>query len=414
MAPAPAAGSARGGALVVLLVAVNLRAGVVAVSPVLGELRADTGLSSAGAGLLTTLPVLCFGLFALLAPRLGRRFGVERTTTAALGLLTAALLVRGLPGLPALFAGTLLLGAAIAVSNVLLPALIKRDFPLRVEALTGLYITVMSCGAVLAAGATVPLEEATGLGWRPALALWALPALAAMLTALVLLRRPGGAGAGSAGSAVRGLWRDRVAWQVTTFMGLQSLGFYASLAWLPTIFTDTGLPARTAGLLLAAGSLVSLPASLLAPALATRLRDERLGIALSAALTASGLAGLAVAPGTLPLAWMLLLGLGQGSSIALALTMVGQRSPDAAHAGQLSSMAQGVGYLIAASGPLALGVLHGATGGWGLPLGLLLALVVPQLLAGLGAARPRLVAAGAAALDGSASSPVIGSRRSSA
>lgn len=393
MAPAPGTGGGRGAALVVLLVAVNLRAGVVAVSPVLDELREDTGLSAAGAGLLTTLPVLCFGAFALLAPRLGRRFGAERTIAAALALLTAGTLVRLLPGLAALFTGTLLLGAAIAVSNVLLPALIKRDHPGRVEALTGLYITVMSCGAVLAAGATVPLKEATGIGWRPALALWALPALAATAVTVTRLRRPGGADAVDADAgAVRGLWRDRVAWQVTTFMGLQSLGFYASLAWLPTIFADEGFSASTAGLLLAAGSLVSLPASLFAPALAKRLRDQRLAIAASSLLTGAGLAGLVVAPGTAPLVWMVLLGLGQGASIALALTMVGLRAPDAAHAGQLSSMAQGVGYLIAATGPLTLGVIHGATGTWTLPLALLLALGVPQLLAGLGAARPRLVA----------------------
>jgi CP family cyanate transporter-like MFS transporter len=252
----------------------------------------------------------------------------------------------------------------------------------------------MSGGATLAAGGTVPLQDATGIGWRPAIAVWAIPAaLAAILWLPQLRRQHRDIPVDHPVRAVRGLWHDRVAWSVTAFMGLQSLGFYAGVAWIPTLLTDHGISSSDAGLLLAASALISLPGSLFAPGLAARFPDQRIPVAATVALIATGFAGLIVAPVSVPLVWMLLIGLGQGGSIALALTMIGLRSPDSEHAGKLSSMAQGVGYLIASVGPFALGVVHEASGGWSLPMVVLLVLLVPQLLAGLSAGRTRLVAA---------------------
>jgi CP family cyanate transporter-like MFS transporter len=372
----------------VVVAAVSLRGPIVAVSPVLGSIRADTGMSAALAGALTALPVICFGAFAPLAPRLARRFGIEAALAGALALLAAGVLLRLPTPTAALFAGTVLVGAGIAAANVLLPALVKRDFPGHVGLMTGVYVAVFSTGASLAAGATVPLREATGIGWRPALAVWAIPAA---LAALMWLPRVGRADrrrrADRPVPAVGWMWRDRLAWEVTLFMGLQSLGFYATAAWLPTIFVDEGVGAAAAGVLLAVATVVSVPASLAVPVLAARVPSQRRYVVAIMALCAAGMVGLLVAPTAAPGLWMVLLGLGQGAAIGLALTFIGLRAPDEGHASELSSMAQAIGYGLAALGPVALGTAHDLTGGWTIPVGMLVVLLVPQLLAGLGAAR---------------------------
>ena len=383
--------------IALLAVAFNLRGPVVGVAPVLGPIRADTGLSAAAAGLLTALPVVCFGAFAPVAPRLARRLGMGAALAGAMAVLTGGILVRLLPSAVALFAGTLLVGVAIAVANVLLPAVIKRDFAAHVGLMTGLYVMAFSVGASLAAGGTVPLQEATGMGWRAALAVWAIPAALAALLWLPRRRRP----ERDPGS-VEGLphaswmWRDPLAWQITLFLGLQSIGFYSTVAWLPTVFVDEGISANSAGLLLAVATLVSIPASLVAPVLAARAPDQRRIVVAAVVLCVAGLLGLMIAPTAAPGLWMALLGLGQGAAIGLALTLIGLRTSDDHHASELSSMAQTVGYTLAAGGPVALGAVHDLTGGWAVPLGLLLVLLVPQLLAGLGAARDLCVGDAAA------------------
>lgn len=382
--------------LIVLLVAFNLRGALVALSPVLDQVRRDADLSSSTAGLLITLPVVCFAAFSPVAPRLARRWGIERVLAVAMALLVGAVLVRLTPSAVALFLGTAVLGAAMAIGNVLLPALVKQGFPSRIGLMTGAYVTVMSAGATLAAGATIVMQQALQLSWRGVLALWALPAGAAMAACIsgARFRRTGPDGIVPL-TAVRGLYRDRLAWQVTLFMGLQSLTYYSSVAWLPTLFIDKGVSPADAGFLLGAMSLVSLPASLLAPVFAGRRATQTHLILLSSALTGTGLAGIVVAPVAVPFVWVLLLGLGQGAAIGLALAMMGLRAPDSDHAVQLSSMAQGVGYLIGAVGPFALGAVHELTGSWSLAFSVALVALAPQLLFGVGAARDLQVGAGA-------------------
>lgn len=379
-------------ALVVLLVAFNLRGALIAIAPVMEQVRADTGLSTSGAGLLLTLPVLCFAAFAPVAPRLARRWGIERVLAVAMMLLTAGVLLRlGLDELE-LFAGTIAVGAAIAVGNVLLPGLVKRDFPHRIGLMTGVYVTVMSTGATLAAATTILVQQATGLAWRGTLALWAIPAVAAVLACLKQSSPRGDrAVAVEPHAAVRGLYRDPLAWQVTLFMGSQSLIFYASVAWLPTLFIDHGLSEGDAGLLFGLMNLVGLPASLMAPLLAGRGPTQTHLILATSALTGAGLLGVVLAPVAAPVLWMVLLGLGQGSAIGIALAIIGLRAADSAHAAQLSSMAQGIGYLIAAFGPLALGAVHELTGSWPLAFVVTLVALAFQVLFGLGAARDRHV-----------------------
>jgi CP family cyanate transporter-like MFS transporter len=378
-------------AAAILLIALNLRPAVVAVSPLVGQIRADLGLSSAAVGLLTTLPVLCFGLLAPLAPRLARRWHLEIVLLGVLILLGTGILLRLVPVLPALFLGSLLAGAAIAVGNVLMPAIVKRDFPRHTGVMTGAYSVTISAGGALAAGVMVPLEQATGLGWRPVLALWAVVAGAGIALWLPWVRRAHGRTSGPPTTRVRGLWRSPLAWSVTLFMGLQSTQFYALTAWVPTLFTEAGVPAASAGLLLSLSGLASLVTSAVVPVLAARSRTQFHLVALVVGTWLVGYTGLILDPVGLGWLWMVLIGLGQGAGISLALTLIALRSPDAAHTSQLSGMAQGVGYVIACLGPFTLGAVRDATGGWTAPLLVLIGLLVPLVVAGVGAARDRQV-----------------------
>ena len=302
-------------------------------------------MSAAAAGLLTTLPVVCFGAFAPIALRLARRSGIEVALASAMVVLAGGILLRLVPSTFALFAGTVVLGAAITAANVLLPVLVKRDFPRRVGLMTGVYVMVFSGGAALAAAATVPLTDATGWGWRPALAVWAVPAALAALMWLARAPRAAPPGPPRPVTALRWIWSDRLAWQVTLFMGLQSFGFYASVAWLPTIFVDHGIARTTAGVLLGVASLISVPASLAIPVLAAQRPSQHVFVLVTVALCGAGVLGLMLAPSAAAALWMVLLGLGQGAAIGLALTLIGLRARDDHHAAELSGMAQTVGYL---------------------------------------------------------------------
>ncbi|ARF57364.1 CynX/NimT family MFS transporter [Streptomyces gilvosporeus] len=397
--PAPPVSSVTGrralwlGAGVVLL-ALNLRPALVAVSPLAGTIRADSGMSAAATSLLTALPLLCFGLLAPLAPRLGRRLGTERALLATMALICAGTALRLLDSVVALFAGTVVIGAGIAVANVLLPGLIKRDFPARAGLMTGLYSMSLFGGAALAAGVTVPVQRATGLDWQATLACWGALAALALLVWLPQVRSGNRAAATAHRVArpVRGLWRDPLAWQVTGYMGLQSLSYYAAAAWLPTMLEDAGTSAGDAGWLLSYSSLLGIAGSFLAPVLVGRRLRAGVLAALGAALCATAFGGMLAAPAAGAYVWMTLLGLGQGAAISLALLFIVQRAPDARHTAQLSSMAQCFGYILAATGPAVLGAVHDLSGSWTVPLAVLLALLLPQIAVGWGAARPRQVA----------------------
>lgn len=375
--------------LAIVLVAANLRPAVVGVAPVLSQIQAAEQLSATAAGILTALPVLCFGLIAPVAPRLARRLGIEGALLAALVLLIIGLLVRSSGPLVALFAGTVLLGSAIAIGNVLLPSLIKRDFAHRTGMMTGLYTMAIAGGGALSAGITVPVAHAAGFGWHGALAAWALFALLALLCWLPHVRRAGRP-ARVGRLRVGGLWRDALAWQVTVYMGLQSLGFFAITAWLPALLVDRGYDPVVAGWLLSLSTVAGIAGATIAPMLATRGPRQR-GVAVGiTAMAAVGLLGLLAPPGV-ELVALVLLGFAQSAALGLALTLVALRAPDAAHAAQLSGMAQSAGYVLAAAGPFAVGALRDLTGGWTVPLLVLLALLIVQGTAGVLAGRDRQV-----------------------
>jgi len=382
-------------AIGLLAAALNLRIGVAEVGPVLSDIRTDLGLSATAAGLLTTIPVVAFGAFAFLAPGLTRRVGMHRLLAATMLVLAGGILLRLIPAASALFGGTVLVGAAIAVANVVMPAAIKRDFSHRVGLMMGLYSTALFLGAALASGLTVPLAGISG-GWRPALAWWATPAAGAFLLLvppLIRARHSGiriidgesDADAGRAG--LRSLLRNRAALSVTALMGLQSMSYYATLTWVPTMLQDAGLGAHDAGWQLSFSAFPAIAAALAAPALARRSRPTWLPIAVSALFLTTAFLGLAVAPTSAPYLWMTLLGIGQGSAISLSLSYIVWRSRDPHHAAQLSTLAQGIGYLFAGLGPIGLAALHTATGSWALPLAALIGLAVLQVLAGARASR---------------------------
>ena len=372
-----------------VLLAANLRPALTGVAPLIGQIRADAGISNGVAGLLTALPLLAMGVLSPIAPRLAGRFGMERVLLTSMLVLAAGILLRSAGAVAALFSGTVVLGAAIALGNVLLPSLVKREFPDRAGMMTSIYSTALAISAAIAAGASFPIASQTGIGWRASLAFWALLALVATVAWLPQLRRARPADASAETSdEVGGLWRSALAWQVTLFMGLQSLGYYVVLTWLPEILQEeAGISASLAGWMLALAQAVGIASIFLAPVLADR-RPSQYGIVVGAVtLTGAGALGLLVAAETATALWVVLLGLGQGACFSLALTFFALRAPDSEHAAALSGMAQSVGYLLAAVGPFLFGLLRDTTHAWTVPLALLFAVAVCLLLTGLGAAR---------------------------
>ncbi|QKG24778.1 cyanate transport system protein [Actinomadura verrucosospora] len=377
--------------LLIVLVAVNLRPAISAVGPVLTEIQDAFHLSGTAAGALTTLPLAFFGSYGLVAPFLRRPPRSETLLVAAMALLITGLLLRLLDAPFPLFAGSLVAGIAISIGNIAMPAIIKRDHPTSITTVTAVYTLAVSGGASISSGLAVPAEDAFGSSWRLPLGLLAVPAAIAGLIWLPKAVRASRA-ARSAPSAppprgaARLVWRTGLAWQVTVFMGLQSLLAYVVLGWLPTICQDRGMSDTAAGYVLALTAAIQAVGSLGVPILARRMRDQRPLVTLTCTLCAIGFAGTAWAPIATVWLWAIVLGVGQGLGFATALSFIGLRAHDAGVAAQLSGMAQGVGYIIAALGPLAIGALHDATGGWTVPMIAVLAvcgaLAVPGLPAG--------------------------------
>lgn len=388
------AGRGPGLALVAVigLVAFNLRPAATTVGPLLRELQADLGMSGAVAGVLTSLPTIAFGVVGLGSGWLARRFGVRRSLGAALALLTIGLAGRAVaPDAGWLLAGTALAVVGIAVGNVLLPIVVKRWFPRHVGRVTGVYAMTLSAGAAISAAATVPLAAALG-GWRPGLGVWAVPALAALLAWVAASRsrrartEPPSAPAGRPVP----VHRSGQAWALTVFFGIQALEAYTMMGWLPTILQDAGLSASYAGVLLGITMGLGAPMALLIPELAARSDDQRVLAVGLTLLSATAYLGLLLAPAAAPLVWVLLLGVGQGA-FPLTLVLLGLRSSTARGTADLSALVQGVGYLVAASGPFVVGVLYDVTGSWTLPLLLLIVLLVIKLGTGAVAGRPGVV-----------------------
>jgi len=391
----------------ITVLALNLRAAITSLPPIFPELQHRLGLSGQEITALATIPVLCFGVFPVIAAPLSRRFGEERVLAVSLALVAAGLILRGaLPG-ALLYPGTVLACGAIALMNVLLPSLVKRRQPGRAGLLLGIYLLGLAVGSVLGSLLAVPAyRHAAHAPWlggpvRFTLWMWAVPAAVAFAVWLPQWRyrtaAGKAAGAGPAGDRAGPLTariavaRHALAWQVTAFMGLQSLSYYATLSWLPTLLRGRGMSASQAGNLLALMNLGNAVTALVIPVLAHRMTAQRLLVVPTVAATAAGIAASLYAPLGSAWAWILLLGLAQGAALGLGIFFTMARAPDPAAAASLSALAQGWGYLLATAGPLAVGLLHASTGGWDIPVGLLLALCAAELAAGWLAARDRVL-----------------------
>jgi CP family cyanate transporter-like MFS transporter len=365
----------------VVLIAQTMRQPVASAPPILDRL----GLGGTSESLLVTIPVLCFAVGALGGPALRRWLGEERAVFALLAGMLAGLLLRAFAPEWALFAGTITAGFAVAVLNVLIPSLIKRRFPTRVGPMMAAYTMAITIGASLAAGVTVPVLHATGgsTGW--ALGVWAIPVAVALASWLPQLRVGPSDGPTEAGG--RSLWRDPLAWNVMAFMGLVTLIYYGCLSWLPAVYAERGIGAAEAGFLLMVMNLTGLLGNLVAPTVAEKMRDQRAAVAATVALATVGVLGIWLAPAGTQLVWITLYGISQGAALSLALLLMVLRAPDADTAARLSSMAQAGGYLVGAMGPLVMGLLFTATGGWTVPMVFLLAMTVLALPSGLLAGR---------------------------
>ncbi|EPL14106.1 MFS transporter [Pseudomonas sp. CF161] len=376
-----------------IVVTLNLRIAFAGVGPILGELR----LSATQATLIASLPPICLSLFALVGVRLRQRFGEERTLFAALLVLAVGCGVRAL-GVHGLFVGTLLAGVGIAVMNVVVPALVRKRFqPTQIGHMMGLFSLMLGSGAVLTAGLTVPIYQGLGATVDAAyltLGAWAIPALIALVFWAPQLGHGqplAAAGAVASGGGIRVL-KNRTAWSITLFFGLQALNLYALLAWLPSIYVERGATVAEAALYLAVSQVGLVLGGYFAPVLAARVRDQRGYIAATVGLCLAGCLGLLYAP--LPLAWLavLVLGIGQGAGPALSALLFVLRSPDQQVTTQLSAMAQGFGFMIAVLGPLGMGLLHQYSGGWVLPLQALIGILLFELCVSLRAGKPGTLA----------------------
>jgi CP family cyanate transporter-like MFS transporter len=367
-----------------LLLAANLRAALTSVGPLLETIRADMGLTAGEAGFIGTLPLLTFAAVSPQVPRLARRVGTDRLLWIALALLATGIVLRSLPVTGLLWVGTVLLGAAIAAGNVLMPSLIKRDFPGQVSAATGVYTAVIGIIASTAAGVAVPLAGVLPGGWRTALGVWAGFVLIALAVWTPRLSRRNQ----TVPEVSRGRtpWRSLLAWECAIFMALSATGFYTVLSWYPSILVSYGTTEAAAGWLLFAYQLVGVLMSLVVPLLLTRLPDQRAVAAVSSLLAMTGYLGLLLMP-DLAVLWVLTTGVGAGALFFLALAFFSLRAADPRSSAALSGMGQSIGYLVAAVGPTLFGALHDATGGWRVPLGVLVGVAAAHTLIGLRAGR---------------------------
>ncbi|MGX1915538.1 CynX/NimT family MFS transporter [Streptomyces phaeochromogenes] len=396
----------------IVLTALNLRPAITSLGALLEEVRDGLGMSGSFAGLLTSVPPLCFAVFGVMAPRLARRFGPAAVVCAGMVAIAAGLAIRPFAGNTAgfLVASALAL-MGIAVSNVLMPVIVKRWFPDRVGSMTGLYSMALALGTAAAAAVTVPMTRALGGSWHAGLAVWAGLAAVAVLPWIPLVRARGtalsadaasapvsAAPARDASSASRAgqepsplrITRSRTAWALAVFFGLQATAAYITMGWMAQIFRDAGVPAGTAGLLLAVTMVMGVPLAFVIPRLATRLPHQGPIVVALGVCGLVGYAGLYLAPAGGAWAWAVLLGIAN-CAFPLALTMVGMRARTGSGVAQLSAFAQSTGYLISIPGPLLVGVLYQHSGGWGLPIALMAGLMIPQIVVGILAGRDRTV-----------------------
>ncbi len=369
-----------------------MRSPLSGVGPLTEFIQQSMGLSHSMIGLLTTLPLLCFAGLSGFILYFTQRWGIESTIGGALIILTLGISIRSVAFIPMLYLGTLFLGIGIAVMNVLLPSIVKRDFPKKSGTMTSIYSSFMGIGATIGAGISVPLAKATN--WQFSLASWTLIAFIGFLLWIPQLKkRTLPKATVHILKAFKKLGSSSLAWQIAFFMGLQSFIFYAVLAWLPEILIERGMGLEKAGWMLSISQGTGIFGSLLIPAIASRFHDQRSVVLTTTLIEIIGITGLIFSGTYLVSVWIGLLGFALGANFGLALLFIVLRTSTIEHTTGLSGFAQSVGYFVASFGPIICGFIHDFTQSWAIPLYTILGISFLQLIAGLGAARAKTISA---------------------
>lgn len=376
----------------ILLTATTLRAPITGVGALMSNIQGDTGLSNTLAGLLTTLPLLAFSLFSLVAPSVSRKIGVEKTMLYCMLLMCVGIVLRSLPSIWLLFIGTALIGVSIGICNVLVPGLIKRDFPYKVGLLTGIYTSSMNLWGAISSGVT-PFIAEQSWGWRGSLGVWVILAASAVIIWISVIwgkkTRPTADLKTNTSGKFQSIWKSTLAWQITLFMGLQSLMFYVGVAWLPQIFYEKGISYQTSGLYLFYMQIACMLGSFSMPIIAGLFRSQTSLALFSSSFFVIGYSGILFGSPSLTLLFMIALGLGCGTSFGLVILFFSLRTRTGEEAAQISGMAQSIGYFLAAIGPFLFGFLHDLTGGWNIPLVIITIFALVTVLFGWLAGRER-------------------------
>lgn len=381
----------------IILIGFNLRPAITSVGPLLGIIRDEIGLANWSAGTITSLPLIAFAIMSLLVPKIGKRLGNMQAILIGLIVLLVGIGIRSTPLTATLFIGTAIVGIGISIMNVLLPAVIKEKYPNKVGEMTSIYSTSMVIFAAAGSGVSVPLAKNLGLGWEYSLLFWGLLVLIGIVVWSIVIKQ----NKSSPDKEIQlktnitqsgKVWKSSLAWQVSIFMGLQSLIFYVIISWLPEMLHDFGFSIVAAGWLVSYAQFVSLPATFLAPILAGKFSNQRgivLGIGM---LYLIGFTGLLIGgPLSLLVLWVTLIGIASGGSISLALAFLGMRSRNAQQASELSGMAQSIGYVLAASGPLLIGLLFDITNSWTIPIIVIIGINILMIIFGFGAGRDKYI-----------------------
>ncbi|SIS49338.1 CynX/NimT family MFS transporter [Salimicrobium flavidum] len=378
----------------IILVSFNLRPAITSVGPVISLVREDLNLANWGAGLLTTLPLIAFAFTSPITPKISARFSSERVLLSGTFLIFIGVAVRLIPNTGILFAGTLLAGVGIAVCNVLLPGIVKEKFPQKVAFMTGVYVTSMGVFASIASGVSIPIATGIGWGWTNALAIWAIPALLAMVLWVYLIRKERNPPRKTEYVEFEqsNVWTSPLAWKIAAFMGLQSFLFYVTVAWLPEMLNASGVSIATAGWMTSAALFIGLPASFLVPVIAEKFKDQRKVVLLLGCIALVGYSSLWIGQTFAVLLFSIIcIGITLSGSFALALAFLGMRTKSARQAAALSGMAQAFGYALAALGPMLIGLLYDIRGSWNFPIGTLLLVTLGVIFFGMEAGRNRYV-----------------------
>jgi MFS transporter, CP family, cyanate transporter len=378
----------------IILVAFNLRPAITSVGPLMSTIRDDVGLSNWSVGLLTSLPLIAFAIMSPFAARLGNRYSNERIILWGLILLLIGISIRSISVMFLLFIGTLLVGVGIAICNVLLPGVIKDKFPLKVGLMTSVYSTAMNIFAASASGVSFPLASGLNLGWQVALLIWGIPVVLGIAIWVYVTYK--GRSTTQENQLLTendtNLWRSPLAWQIALYMGFQSFLFYVTISWLPEILHSSGMSMETAGWMLSFTQFIGLPASFIVPVLAGKFASQRVLVVTLGVLSVSGFSGLLLASSYVTtVISIVLIGLALSGTFPLALTFLGLRARNAKQAAALSGMAQALGYLLAAIGPMFIGYLFDLTHSWTLPIITLISVAILVVLFGLGAGRNKYV-----------------------